>query len=596
MKESEEKLRFNAMIRYPSYYYPARFMCLVVDFALALVLSLVVFFIWNIRPFVAQWSDVIRFTADDFTLHDWSIVVEPEKWGSKVISTVGSGTAQIEFQGNPGNYDLVMAYRSHKSIESKIRILAGTSSMERSFARESKNPVAELFFRDLELKKGDSIIIESSLLQSNKFTVGYVDLIPSNSSAFRPKGVESHHSFNAFYKAIFYDDMNVHLSAIRIPFFYLILCFVVLSVRRFTPGGYLLGLRVVNSSGRPDVFSSFRRILGHILSACFLGLGWVWPLFNAYRQSWADILSESFVVPQELVKPGIFAHSTKTNIFASSLARLGSFTRVPFNYRLVAAIFDFWLLLIGICLYVSFSNSSEWMPLVTPNIRLEIEDLNLIRLRNEPSLWSSGSEVRMKSNELKSSARTKFQGPTGIYDVALSARGAAGLIRLSVGENTVRTYRFNNYVHLLAPLMQGIEVKHGEEVHLKVLSSGINMDYLEFKPAAGKGYYSWVTGRHYLYFFEQLGLRYNMGGVFLSACFCWLIFYTICLRVLGTTPGGVLLGIRLKERPTSMLLPLRRLLVFALVPLFLVLKCFRRLDIENFQNDHLLLQFEFIRD
>jgi len=64
-----------------------------------------------------------------------------------------------------------------------------------------------------------------------------------------------------------------------------------------TPGLRASGLHVVDRYGDPLGWAGCAvRVVGHLLSAATLGLGWLWILVSADRRSWPDLLSRSYVV------------------------------------------------------------------------------------------------------------------------------------------------------------------------------------------------------------------------------------------------------------------------------------------------------------
>ena len=64
-----------------------------------------------------------------------------------------------------------------------------------------------------------------------------------------------------------------------------------------TLGMRALGLKAVNRYGDPlSSTECLVRVVGHLLSALGLGLGWLWVLVSADRRSWSDLLSRSYIV------------------------------------------------------------------------------------------------------------------------------------------------------------------------------------------------------------------------------------------------------------------------------------------------------------
>ncbi len=64
-----------------------------------------------------------------------------------------------------------------------------------------------------------------------------------------------------------------------------------------TPGKKLLGIQVVQVSGRPMTPGiAFLRWVGYIVSAMFLYLGFLWIIFDGKKQGWHDKIAKTAVV------------------------------------------------------------------------------------------------------------------------------------------------------------------------------------------------------------------------------------------------------------------------------------------------------------
>jgi uncharacterized RDD family membrane protein YckC len=64
-----------------------------------------------------------------------------------------------------------------------------------------------------------------------------------------------------------------------------------------TLGKIVMGLRVVGPGGsRVGFWRSVRRVIGYVVSMFFLGLGFLWVIFNKRHQDWADKLAGTSVV------------------------------------------------------------------------------------------------------------------------------------------------------------------------------------------------------------------------------------------------------------------------------------------------------------
>lgn len=65
----------------------------------------------------------------------------------------------------------------------------------------------------------------------------------------------------------------------------------------YTPGKFLLGLKIVRSEGqRISLGRSFLRFIGYWISAIPLFLGFIWIIFDRRRQGWHDKLADTQVI------------------------------------------------------------------------------------------------------------------------------------------------------------------------------------------------------------------------------------------------------------------------------------------------------------
>lgn len=71
-----------------------------------------------------------------------------------------------------------------------------------------------------------------------------------------------------------------------------------------TPGDLVMGLRVVKTDGENVSFwRSFLRLIGAVVSAVFLFIGFIWALFDRRRQGWHDKVGGTFVLYDWPAKP-----------------------------------------------------------------------------------------------------------------------------------------------------------------------------------------------------------------------------------------------------------------------------------------------------
>lgn len=76
----------------------------------------------------------------------------------------------------------------------------------------------------------------------------------------------------------------------------LLFCYLI-STKKYTPGKYLMGIRIIKETGRNLTFwEAFLREFCKAISLLVLGLGLIWILIDKKRQGWHDKLIKSVVV------------------------------------------------------------------------------------------------------------------------------------------------------------------------------------------------------------------------------------------------------------------------------------------------------------
>lgn len=100
-----------------------------------------------------------------------------------------------------------------------------------------------------------------------------------------------------------YPDAEAVMRSLSVMLTPLILPLLVLMWWRFqgAPGALLLGQRIVDarSGGRPQLWQVIVRLLGCVLAALPLGLGFLWMLWDTRRQGWHDKLAHTLVVEDD---------------------------------------------------------------------------------------------------------------------------------------------------------------------------------------------------------------------------------------------------------------------------------------------------------
>jgi uncharacterized RDD family membrane protein YckC len=90
----------------------------------------------------------------------------------------------------------------------------------------------------------------------------------------------------------------LRIIALVVSYLYGILYFTVFwLIVGYTPGKYLLGLKVIRTDGKKLKFGRcFIRAVGYSISGLFLFLGFIWIILDRRRQSWHDKLAGTLVI------------------------------------------------------------------------------------------------------------------------------------------------------------------------------------------------------------------------------------------------------------------------------------------------------------
>lgn len=238
--------------------------------------------------------DIYRVQAEDFELtgpttrskNSWTM-------GKSYIFFDGADQAQHTFERSSGTYDVILAYQlfDSKAKMPHLDISVGTLTyaLEPVFGGDYFK--VRRIGKNVQINKGDTIRFKK-LLQYPKSEIDYVEFIPSESKAFRPKGVERSYRFIDLWRAIGYDDMNVHFSLLPLPFYTFLHMFLVQVLFGRTFGGMFLGLhcRDVETKQPVGLWAAFIRTSTWFL---FPFMAWTAPL---KPRLWTDISSGSEVV------------------------------------------------------------------------------------------------------------------------------------------------------------------------------------------------------------------------------------------------------------------------------------------------------------
>jgi len=293
------------------------------------------------------------------------------------ISTSAKGIAKGTFKGDSGAYDIVLGfYDIHSEGSSSITVRIGDQTIPFSMLTEGNDLICATIPERVYVAKGSTIELIGLASELEFTSVYYLDFIPSESLAFRPYGAERAYVYQSIFRAIDYDDRNIHLTALKFPIFKAFLSWIFLSFVNWTPGMFITGLRVVGLN-TPSFRVASLRLLGNLLSLWCLGVGTLCMFFAKYRQSWGDILSATFIVTLSMERPGVFAHNTKNGVFGTNLENIGGFQGVPGEFKIASLGVDASILVafgLGkLLIHPLFSTDRK----KDQQIRLEFEEMNI---------------------------------------------------------------------------------------------------------------------------------------------------------------------------------------------------------------------------
>ncbi len=105
-------------------------------------------------------------------------------------------------------------------------------------------------------------------------------------------GLAAHH------QALSEENLGVFLFFLLLGWFPLVVGYFVLfhGMGGQTIGKWLLGLRVVGANREPITYRQALVRCGGILVSAFLGLGFLWVLFNREKRGWHDLLARTWVI------------------------------------------------------------------------------------------------------------------------------------------------------------------------------------------------------------------------------------------------------------------------------------------------------------
>lgn len=220
--------------------------------------------------------------------------LSPWASGGSFLALKPNTTLKGSFDGPSGEYTISTSFKigesNWKDPGVSIEIGEETYPLLRTFKNSDQFRVSIL--TNAVTIAHDAQISVKADEQALPTGIDYIEFIPSNVPAFRPKGVERSYRYLNFYRAIGYDDSHPYIFLLRIPAFIILALLCSLLLASTTIGGAVMGLHIVSAKtlGRIGVVSAFLRCLSWL----FLPL-WFWTSVGNDRQ-WSDVISNSRVI------------------------------------------------------------------------------------------------------------------------------------------------------------------------------------------------------------------------------------------------------------------------------------------------------------
>jgi len=255
----------------------------------------------------ALMFDVIRIQAEDFKA-DGNLRLQQSHdkrfMGVGVVLT-GKESLKAEFAGPSGDYYIVSAYafKGSDGAGSDAVLVVGKREIpyHNSFRSRDHSQIEELD-GPIRIEKGENIRIDSyprerqdgadTETKEHLVSIDYVEFIPQGSFAYRPKGWEIGYRYIDFYRAINYDDMNLHFFLGPLPLWIFLHLFIVQALFSRTLGGMIMGLHIQTekTNERIGLWTALLRTI-----CWFLVPFWGWTAIGKDHQ-WTDSVSNSRVV------------------------------------------------------------------------------------------------------------------------------------------------------------------------------------------------------------------------------------------------------------------------------------------------------------
>lgn len=544
------------MTQYPQRYFGARFFSLVVDLAIGAIWSFLAMGVWNAPSLWASMTETIRIEAEQFEGTNYSKLAMSHASGGEVRRTPRQGTLNSKFEGPSSVYDVILGMWDRRIGDSKLDFQIGHHSFSTTMSDGEDAFVHKIVQRKIEVTNGDRILITAYADKSDMATIDFVEFVPEGSIAFRPNGTERTYPYGHLLKAIDYDEMNVHISLLKAPIALVLLQLISFSFVPWTPGRILLDLRAASAIHPPGIKFAVLRLLGNLFSLIFLGIGWIWPLFSTYKQSWADILSHSFIITRSMGNPGIFEHSDSISVFASASGSLGSFNEVPWEHRLCATCLDILFLLTLVGASFGLYHFDEMKLYLFDTIRIEAESLDLDGFRAIPSIWNSSLSYINNPGGLNIAyAKGQFSGPPGDYRVVVTLSGNDNKDhQLKIGDySQTAEIDLEKGLFRRFPFFMNIPVSTGDPIELSIRGSGHKVDSIDFIPTKLPNTY-WYEENVFRggKLLDVIGSLSPQTGAYyiVILILSYVLYYSLCIGHTTYTIGSFLVGYKTVQSET----------------------------------------------
>ena len=294
--------------------------------------------------------------------------------------------------------------------------------------------------------------------------------------------------------------------------------------------------------------------MGLFLGLLSLGIGFMWAFFSRYRQTWADLLSHSYIVERNS-KTLIATGNQDSNVFTAGIL-LGNFKEVPAEYRVFSTLLDLIIISLLWNLGIALANIERAQQHLFAPIILQAESCKLDGYYLKRSYHSSGGAFAYaRRTHPGPHLSSTFSGPSGVYDVRVAFWGSSSYsseVQLQIGNNKAAYDSFGHDSLRRIPIFKGIAIANGDPIVVSS-SAGPNrhekIDYLEISPSGSQTFLGQDNlGRFYRIVF-YLGLCDFSALTHACACLVlYIIFYFAAISMSGTTFGSLIMGFRIGRR------------------------------------------------